>query len=237
MYSPVAGRAHRSGAVRRPSNGTGFRVFIDFDNTISVGDVLDGVIEQFATDGSWRTLEAAWEAGSIGARECLDGQMRGLRATWPDLTRHLDQVALDPGFAALREVLRREQIELTVVSDNFDLLIEHVLRRHGLTGVAFRANHLRCAGDRLIPSFPFGNPDCKDCAHCKRIHFLPPNDDGRSVIYIGDGRSDLCPARHADIVFAKDSLLAGLRREGIACIEFTGLADVARALPLFIHEN
>jgi len=28
--------------------GTRFRVYIDFDNTISVGDVLDGIIERFA---------------------------------------------------------------------------------------------------------------------------------------------------------------------------------------------
>jgi 2-hydroxy-3-keto-5-methylthiopentenyl-1-phosphate phosphatase len=237
MFDPVAGRGPGAGEIPLRRERKGFRAFIDFDNTITVGDVLDSVIERFATDDSWRALEAAWEAGRIGARDCLDGQMRSLRAPWPELERHLDQVALDPGFATLRDALRREGIELTVVSDNFDLIVGHILRRHRLADVPFRANHLQCTADRLIPSFPYGNPDCADCAHCKRIHFQPPHDDGRAVIYIGDGRSDLCPARHADFVFAKAGLLAGLRSEGVACTEFAGLADVAGALPQFIHEN
>jgi len=220
-----------------PAAREGFRVFIDFDNTITVGDVLDGVIERFSPDEGWRTLEAEWEEGRIGARVCLDGQLRGLRASWPEFERHLDGVALDPGFNALLELVRRERGQLTVVSDNFDLFVGHILRRSGLADVAFHANHLELAGDRVIPSFPFTNPNCPDCAHCKKTHFIPPNDDGRRVVYIGDGRSDLCPARHADIVFAKASLLAHLHEERIPCMAFDGLTDVTRALQKLIYEK
>jgi 2-hydroxy-3-keto-5-methylthiopentenyl-1-phosphate phosphatase len=220
-----------------PAARAGFRVFIDFDNTITVGDVLDGVIEKFSADERWRALEADWAAGRIGARACLDGQLRGLRARWPDFARHLDGVPLDPGFAKLLEVVRREHGELTIVSDNFDLFVGHILRRQGLADVAFHANHLELDGDRATPSFPFANPDCPDCAHCKKTHFIPPNDDGRRVIYIGDGQSDLCPARHAGLVFAKSGLLAQLRREKVPCLAFGGLADVAEALQDLIYEK
>ena len=72
-------------AASRDRASAGHRVFIDFDNTITCGDVLDGIIEQFATNDSWRTLEEAWVAGRIGARACLDGQMRVLRARLLDL--------------------------------------------------------------------------------------------------------------------------------------------------------
>jgi 2,3-diketo-5-methylthio-1-phosphopentane phosphatase len=215
----------------------GFRVFIDFDNTITLGDVLDGVIERFAEGDTWRQLEDEWAAERIGARACLDGQLRTLRATWPEFEQHLDRAALDPGFVALLDVVRRERIELTILSDNFDLFVGHILQRHGLEHVAYRANHLERAGDRVVPSFPFANPDCPGCAHCKKTHFLPPNADQRRVVYIGDGRSDLCPSRHADIVFAKASLLAQLRRENISCIPFDGLADVAAALKKIIHDD
>ena len=215
----------------------GFRVFIDFDNTISVGDVLDGMIEQFAVGDEWRVLETEWVAGRIGARACLDGQLRALRATWPQFAQHLDRVQLDPGFAALRDLLRREGVELTIVSDNFDRFIAHILQREGFADVPCFANRLECTGDRVIPSFPHANPACPDCAHCKKIHFLPPNDDARRVIYIGDGRSDLCPSRHADIVFAKASLLASLRAEGIPCLAFDTLSDVVALLPSLLHEN
>jgi 2-hydroxy-3-keto-5-methylthiopentenyl-1-phosphate phosphatase len=228
-------RAPAGGAAGDPAPA-GFRVFIDFDNTITLGDVLDGIIERFAADDRWRSLEEAWAAGTIGARACLEGQMLALRAGWPELARHLAQVRLDPGFAALRDLLRRERIELTVVSDNFDLFVGHILRQHGLADVAYRANHLEITGDRLRPSFPFANPACPECAHCKKIHFLPPHRDRRRVVFIGDGRSDLCPARHADIVFAKDRLLAYLQAAGIPCRAYRDLGGVVAALEKSIHE-
>jgi 2,3-diketo-5-methylthio-1-phosphopentane phosphatase len=220
-----------------PERTADYRVFIDFDNTITDGDVLDGVIATFAIDESWRRLEEDWMAGRIGTRVCLEGQMRGLRATWEELAANLAGVKLDPGFAILRRLLQRERIELTIVSDNFDLIVGHVLERHGLADVPFFANHLVCAGGRLQASFPFANPDCPDCAHCKKTHFIPPHDDGRRVIYVGDGRSDICPARAANIVYAKDSLLTHLRSVAHPCIPFGGLADVAESLTTLLHEN
>jgi 2-hydroxy-3-keto-5-methylthiopentenyl-1-phosphate phosphatase len=215
----------------------GYRVFIDFDNTITCGDVLDRLIETLAVGHGWRELEEAWAAGQIGALACLDGQLRAVRAGWPELGAVLDAVQLDPGFVTLRDLLRAEGIELTILSDNFDAFIAYVLRRHGLADVPFFANRVEVAGGRTLPSFPFANPDCPGCAHCKKTHFVPRGDDRRRVIYIGDGRSDLCPARHADLVFAKASLLTSLRAEQIDCVAFGDLADVARALRHLFHES
>src|ERR1035437_7284161 len=127
---PDAARLPRNHAVapRAPDpSSAGFRVFIDFDNTITQGDVLDGIIETFSVSEEWRTLEAAWAAGQITTRTCVEGQVRGLRATWPELARHLNQVRIDPGFARLRDLLRRESVDLTIVSDNFDLVLDHIL--------------------------------------------------------------------------------------------------------------
>ena len=237
---PNAARPPRGQRVApRPpdSSSAGFRVFIDFDNTITQGDVLDGIIETFSVSEEWRTLEAAWAAGQITTRTCLEGQMRGLRATWPELARHLNQVRIDPGFARLRDLLRREAVDLTIVSDNFDLVLDHILKQEGLTDVACLANHLELAAGRRVPSFPFGNPDCPGCAHCKKIHFMPPHRDARLVVYIGDGRSDICPATHADIVFAKTSLLSYLQRAAIPCTAYGNLSEVAAALEKTLHEN
>ena len=141
------------------------------------------------------------------------------------------------GFARLRHLLRREGVELTIVSDNFDLILAPILRRTGFADVACRANHLELAAERLWPSFPFGNPDCPVCAHCKKTHFLPPNDDARQVIFIGDGRSDICPSLHADIVFAKDSLLAHLQAARIPCVAYRDLTQVAGALEKHLHAH
>ena len=125
MPSPTVARVGRD---RAPASER-VRLFIDFDNPITIGDVLDGVIERFAVDDRWRELEAEWAAGRIGARACLDGQLRSLQVARPELTRHLDTVRIDPGFPTLHALARREQIELTIVSDNFDLILGYLLER------------------------------------------------------------------------------------------------------------
>jgi 2-hydroxy-3-keto-5-methylthiopentenyl-1-phosphate phosphatase len=50
------------------------------------------------------------------------------------------------------------------------------------------------------------------------------------TIYIGDGRSDLCPSRKVDCRFAKGVLAANLDREGVDFIAYTSLRDVAEML-------
>ena len=217
--------------------GSRYRVFIDFDNTITLGDVLDSVIEKFAADRSWIALEEEWAAGRLGARDCLDGQLRCLRAEWPAFARHLDGVVFDAGFRGLVDLLRAEGVELTISTDNFDLFVRHILTRQGFADLPVLANRVELNGDRVIPSFPYYNPDCPGCAHCKKTHFLPPNDDGRLVVYIGDGRSDRCPSRHADIVFAKSGLLTYLQSENIPCLAFGGLADVTAGLRKIFDEH
>ena len=212
-----------------------FRVFIDFDNTITRGDVLDGVIAMFAVDDKWIALEESWRSGRIGARACLEGQLRSVRASWPELGHLLDGVELDPGFGPLCRWLRRQGVELTIVSDSFDLFIARILRRRGIRGVPVYANRLKLAGGRLSPSFPYHNPGCPKCAHCKKTHFTPRRGDARKVIYVGDGRSDICPAREADIVFAKDGLRDYLGEAKIPCIPFESLGDVLKSLKQKLH--
>jgi SHS2 domain-containing protein len=52
----------------------------------------------------------------------------------------------------------------------------------------------------------------------------------RRVIYIGDGHSDRCPARHATTVFAKSHLAQILAAEGVPYREFENLSQVAAML-------
>ena len=219
-------------ASTRPAD---YRVFIDFDNTISRGDVLDGIIERFAVGDKWRELEEEWAAGRSSARTCLDGQLRTLRGTWPEFEHFLLKVELDPGFARLRDLLRAERVEFTILSDNFDRFIGAILRRCGYAGVPFFANHVEFVADCLQPSFPFYNPDCPGCAHCKKTHFMP-RVDPRRIIYIGDGRSDICPATHADIVFAKSSLLTYMQETKLPCRSFEDLTGVATELKAMLYE-
>ena len=64
------------------------------------------------------------------------------------------------------------------------------------------------------------------CAHCKKIHLTKDKTENKLIVYVGDGRSDFCPARVSDIVFAKDGLLRFMNKEELPCISYKNLGDV-----------
>ena len=45
-------------------------MFLDFDGTISTGDVGVHLLERLGADG-WRAVDAEYDAGEIGSRVCL----------------------------------------------------------------------------------------------------------------------------------------------------------------------
>lgn len=201
-------------------------VFFDFDNTISHFDVLDDIISRFSINNEWERLEKLWEAGKIGSKECLEGQLRQVRITRRELSRYLSEIKIDPYFDKLIATLKHEGIKPVILSDNFSFIIKSVLENNGITGLKIYSNKIKFYKDRIVPSFPYSNRFCKRCAHCKRKQLLKNNIRDKIIIYIGDGNSDICPAENSDIVFAKGSLLDYLRKKRRLCLAFKDLKDI-----------
>ena len=196
-------------------------VVFDFDNTITRGDLLDELIEAFSSDEAWRIYEADWVAGRISARECLQRQVEGMRVSRGPLLARAAATIVDSAFADIVAWARQHSAPLFIVSDSFAPIIEHVLATHHLTDIPIFANALSFDGDRLHPSFPYYDAAFPRSANAKARHLEPYV--GRSIVYAGDGRSDFDAAFRADVVFAKDSLAAELRRIGRAFHPFDTL--------------
>ena len=75
------------------------RIFFDFDNTLTKSDVLSEIIKKFSINDHWVSLENAWVNGAIGAKECLEGQMRGVRVS---------KKALEKFLGADKELVQKE---------------------------------------------------------------------------------------------------------------------------------
>lgn len=207
------------------------QVWIDFDGTISMQDVLDEMIRNYAKDDSWRQIEELWAAGKIGSRRCLTDEFALVRISPDELGELLDSIKVDPGFDPLVRLCRECGVPLTILSDGIGTFISRVLRRHDQRGFAVRANAVNHRGDTLELECPHASPTCHSgAAHCKCSSAKTLGRDDRLSIYIGDGRSDLCPARSCDLVFAKGALAAALSAEGRPFVPFSGLDDVHRAL-------
>ena len=184
-------------------------VLCDFDGTIAQEDVTDSLLMRFGRPG-WDVLEVDWREGRIGSRECMAGQVALLDCSRDELDEHLAGMAIDPDFARFAAVVRESGAALTVVSDGLDHAIRAILRRHGLGGLPIVASHLVQVGARGWKlEFPFASEACISASGtCKCARATAPHiEPGTQVLMVGDGASDFCVARRADLNFASKRLL------------------------------
>jgi len=201
-------------------------IYCDFDGTVTQDDVTDTLLTELA-DPNWRLIEAEWEQGLIGSRECLARQTPLIRGGWRAIEERLSFIALDQTFSAFGTWCTIQGIPLRIVSDGIDRVIEVLLARANIQVDAIYANHLvESPAGELSLTFPYPStqPGCS-AGLCKCGRMEDATDPPLRVV-IGDGRSDVCWARRADWLFAKSWLLAHCRAEGVACIPFENFNTV-----------
>ncbi|MEI6722345.1 MAG: MtnX-like HAD-IB family phosphatase [Betaproteobacteria bacterium] len=193
----------------------------DFDNTLTRGDILDQVVETFSPNDRWKHWESEWVAGRLPARECLRLQVENLRVTREALLDYLLSIRIDSAFKGILAWAKAHDVEVLIVSDSFLPIIRHILANNAIDGVPVFANDLEFSGDQLHPAFPFHDPAFPRSANAKANHLVPYR--GNTIVYAGDGRSDLDAALVSDVVFAKDSLARELEARSVPFQPFTTL--------------
>jgi 2-hydroxy-3-keto-5-methylthiopentenyl-1-phosphate phosphatase len=207
-------------------------VFVDFDGTITRGDVGDALFERFGGERSPGAVDA-YRRGEISAVECYVRECEACGSVPLDgLRAFLDAREIDPTFRDFDGYCRERGFSLTILSDGMDHYIRAILERHGLGHVPFVSNVLTLEPGpepgraRFRPSFPNTDEACDRCASCKRNHMLNAAADDDVIVYAGEGYSDRCPVQYADVVFAKDELLRHCEDRSIAYYPYASFADV-----------
>lgn len=215
--------------------GGGWMVQCDFDGTISTEDVTDSLLQRFGRDG-WEGLEAAWQRGEIGSRECMKGQVALLDLDRDELDAHLATLSVDPHFAAFARSAHVLGVPLHVVSDGIDHAIHAVLERHGLGHLPVLANHLRQTGPRSWRlDSPWASASCRRASgNCKCERLAEQQARHGRVLFIGDGSSDFCVSGRADFVLAKHKLIGHCAANGIAHAAFTDFSQALAWLPRLV---
>jgi 2-hydroxy-3-keto-5-methylthiopentenyl-1-phosphate phosphatase len=205
-------------------------VFCDFDGTITIEDIVDNLFSIYADD-SWKEIEKLWEWGKIGSEKCLELQLACIKhITEDDLLRFASDVAIDPCFSVFVKSLKNEGIDLYIVSDGFDRLIEPILKNHYISNIPVFSNGLKIEKNKLIPSFPFKTNECYSGSGMCKCAIMEKYRANKVVIYIGDGKSDICAIRNADIVFAKGKLSNYCVENGINFFQFSHFGDIINVL-------
>lgn len=207
------------------------RIFCDFDGTISTRDIGYDLFDRYGEQEPW---EPDLVSGRIGIRDYWRGVVRTLREplTPELLDSYLRSIPIDPGFLDLLDLVRREGIPFTVLSDGLSIYVHRYLELHGLTGLHVVCNEAWTNdASELEVRFPYAVDGC-DCpsAVCKRNVLLTASGPDDRIIYIGDGLSDFCPTECADVIFAKGNLAAHCNRNGLPHHSWKEMAEVVAAL-------
>ena len=208
-------------------------LLLDFDGTAAKHDIGIRVLEKFARDDSWKIIDNDYVGGRVGSRmayRVVEGLLEGSLEDW---TRYvLNEFHLDSGLEELVRLAERQGWLLEILSDGLSYYIHALLNRAGLE-VAVRTNELVGGDDgeaRARVVTPHVNPRCGRCGTCKTERVENLRAAGWTVVYVGDGYSDLCAAPRAHRLFAKDVLARHCAERGIPFELFETLEDVVRAL-------
>jgi|GEM_PF-505483 len=193
-------------------------VALDFDGTITEVDCNEVVLRRH-TDMRWYALEEASATGLVGHAEALRHQIKMLDIPREQVLREFAEAAvLRTGFADFLRWLIRGGARPVVISAGFREGIAAVWRREGLPPIDVYASELRGGpGESFEVVINEAFADCAACGQsaCKTgvLDALQRPDD--VLVVFGDGVSDLCLARRADLVFARATLADLCQREGI----------------------
>lgn len=209
-----------------------FKIFVDFDGTISCKDVGEEMFLRFADPVKAEAIARDWMDFNIKATDAWKATCNLVKNFDHDeFDSFLSTVEIDPAFNKFFDWCKNHNYELRIVSDGFDYYINKFLLREGLGDVEVYSNKLEFGNkNELQPIFPTTDEECTKCANCKRNHILNFSGDDDYTVYIGDGFTDFCPSQFCDFIFAKKSLLKYCEVNRITYFPYSTFEDVIKKL-------
>ncbi len=204
----------------------------DFDGTITEEDVSFMMLDAFA-DGDWRQLFRKYEEGKISVGRFNTEAFAMVKADRASLLKVVkSKVKVRPGFHELVACCRSKDFRFVVVSNGLDFYIEEILRDIGVGDIEVFAAKTRFYPEGLKVQYvgPDGSHLDENFKGAYVNSFL---DEGYRIIYMGNGASDLSPARQCHYIFATGNLLAHCKQTNLSCTPFTDFNQVVRILELF----
>ena len=164
-------------------------------------------------------------------RQCMERQVPLIKGGWNAVRELLDTLDIREGFREFVSWCQENAITFAVVSDGLDRVIEYILKRHGIAVNRIYSNHLiESVKGEFSLSFS-SRPRLSGCQSgvCKcQIAGQPAYQVVRTVI--GDGRSDFCWAKEADLLFARAKLVDYCRSQGLQFNDFSSFIDIKLSL-------
>jgi len=203
----------------------------DFDGTVTEEDVSFLLLDTYV-GSQWREYLKEYIEGRIPVgtfNKKVFGMMKADRQTMTDLVLNSDRVKIRPGFRELVDYCSRKDFKVVIVSNGLIFYIEVILENLGINGLEVHAaeNHFSPDGMEVR----YVGPDGTEMeVGYKEAYTEMLEKQGYSIIYLGNGVSDIFSSRRAIKVFATGDLLEKCREEKLECTPFNDFHDVIREL-------
>jgi len=203
----------------------------DFDGTITEEDVGFLLLDNFA-DGNWRQLLAQYRAGKISVNSFNSrafAMVKEDRQTLLKFARSRSRIR--DGVRELITYCHRKGFKFVIVSNGLDFYIEALLQDVGIDNIDVFAARTQFGPEGLTAQYigPEGNQMESGFKEAYVRLFL---ERGYHVVYLGNGISDISPARYSHNIFATGELLDYCQEANLNCTPFVDLNDIVRGLEL-----
>jgi len=199
----------------------------DFDGTVTEEDASFFLLDAFA-QGDWRRLLRDYKEHRISVGEFNTKAFAMVKDDKPTLLEALKgKVKVRAGLHELVNYCLGEGFRLVIVSNGLDFYIKAVLKDLGLESIEVHAAQASFHPEGMKVQYvgPDGERLEDGFKEAYTQSFLKL---GYRVIYIGNGDSDVAPAKYAHYVFATGDLLAYCKDNNLKYKPFETFIDVVR---------
>jgi 2-hydroxy-3-keto-5-methylthiopentenyl-1-phosphate phosphatase len=208
----------------RSGLGLPVQVLCDFDGTVTEKNVMEFIAIRFA--GSGDKYSQAWDRGELTTPDEFRLTFATITASLHEMEVALDEVAFDESIAQLVHACNQRGYEFAILSDGLGWYIEYILARAGVGDVFLYANTVWEREGKFEFEFPWHSDETPRLATCKPAIVRSIKEQGKGIIYIGDGPSDFDAVKYADVIYAKPKLAAYCREHGHAYQPFSTFSDI-----------
>lgn len=201
----------------------------DFDETVTAVNLGFGLREAFAPDG-WTAMEEDFLAGRCSIEENNVKQFKLIKISTQDVEDFvLGNVVLRPEFGEFVEYCQGVGLKLVIVSSGLDIYIKMILKLLELEDLEVHSGKTTIGSNGIEVSYsgPDGKPINSGLKEAYVNHY---KEAGHTVVYVGQGLSDIAPAGAADHVIATSALAEHLTEQDSPFHKFDTFQDVATRL-------
>ena len=199
----------------------------DFDDTVTEGNVSAAIRSVFGPD-ELDDMEADYLSGKYSVEESNIRQFSKVRGTRKEIEDFvLGDIVVRYAFDEFVEYCRGVGARLAIVSSGLDLYIAPVIEQLELDPLEVYSGQARVSPEGVEVEYrePGGTVITSGFKESYLRHFKA---EGHTVVYIGDGLSDIVPASEADFVIARATLEKHCQDNELAHYSFATFTDVGK---------